>query len=243
MLLYHGTSERHLEAILRDGIKPRGKKGRGNWKHSVESNPSCVYLTTAYPIYFAGSAVRDDGRERLAVVEVDADDLDLFALLPDEDFLEQVSRKGGPAPTNRPMKYRTRWYRQRLREFSQYWQASIDGMGTCCYWGTLPAEAITRVALLDHDAHMRLIMHGMDPMISVANFQYCQHKYRNYTHWLFGDPLEEDPTDLTSKLNAEQFAELPEEMRKVIVAHKKYVIDRAGVEIRAINSAEGRTPT
>ena len=34
-LLYHGTSERHVADILKNGLKPRGKR-RGNWKHTIE---------------------------------------------------------------------------------------------------------------------------------------------------------------------------------------------------------------
>jgi hypothetical protein len=93
MKLYHGTAERHLPAILRDGLKPRGKR-KGNWSHSIESNADAIYLTNAYALYFAHSATdpKDNG-DRSVVLEIDTSKLDSFWLVPDEDWLEQVSRK------------------------------------------------------------------------------------------------------------------------------------------------------
>src|SRR5262245_7314903 len=132
MKLYHGTAERHLHKILKDGIRPRGAQ-RGNWKHSVESNPRCVYLTTAYPLHFAGAAVDPNAEnDRLTVIEVDTSKLFIGDLLPDEDFLEQATRKSGPAPIDKDMKYRTRWYRKRAHEYQQHWVTSIKYLGTCC---------------------------------------------------------------------------------------------------------------
>lgn len=191
MRLYHGTSESRLQTIFKEGIKPRGKK-KGNWKHTVESNASCVYLSAGYAIYFAGNSVKGK-EERLAIIEVDTSRLQMLDIFPDEDFLEQTSRKEGPAPTNKSMEYRTRWYRRRLPEFQSYWTLSVEHMGTCCYGGTVPVSAMTRVATLGHKTYMELIWCGMDPTITPMNWMICQAKYRNFIKWLFGDELEPDP--------------------------------------------------
>ena len=96
MRLYHGTAERFLRPILSEGIKPRGRK-KGNWKHTVESNPHAVYLTNAYPLHFAANVANE--KEKLAVIEVDTSRLHLLDIVPDEDFMEQATRNGnGPAP-------------------------------------------------------------------------------------------------------------------------------------------------
>lgn len=190
MKLYHGTSERHVKAILKEGIKPRGR-GTSNWKTTVESNPDAVYLTNAYPLHFAGAAVRGD--ERLAVIEVNTRELFILNLMPDEDFLEQFTRREGPAPVDKSMKYRTRWYRKRARDFQHYWLKSVDGLGTCCHLGTVPVSALMRVVYMDQATFGKLIVHGCDPMIHLLNYRLVGAKYRNYTHWLFNDPLEDDP--------------------------------------------------
>jgi hypothetical protein len=193
MLLYHGTAAKNVPDILAHGIRPRGKR-KGNWDHSVLSRRDAVYLSDAYPIYFAGIAAKD--KDDLAVVEVDTTHLAPFALVPDEDYLEQATRSGnGPAPIDKPMAFRTRWYRQRLGGFSQYWKDSVEGLGNAAYLGTVPTSAITRVATLDHDTYIKLILDGMDPMISLLNYRLMGTKYRNYVHWLFGDELEPDPWD------------------------------------------------
>ena len=54
--LYHGTSSRFLDRILKHGIKPRGK-GTSQWD-KFPSRPDLVYLTTAYPFYFAIQAIK-----------------------------------------------------------------------------------------------------------------------------------------------------------------------------------------
>jgi len=200
MKLYHGTAERHLPAILRDGLKPRGKR-RGNWSHTIESNPDAVYLTAAYAIYFAMTATdAADKSDRSVVLEIDTSKLDPFYLVPDEDWLEQVSRKQNSpstAPINKPMKYRTKWYRRRLLNYNDYWQDSLDGLGNCAYLDTIPAAAITRIAFIDRQTNADLmLMAGLDPTISLMNYRFVGQRYRNAMKKLFGEPVEEeDPFD------------------------------------------------
>lgn len=224
MKLYHGTSERKLPSILQQGIKPR-HKGAGNWCHSIESNPDFTYLTNAYALYFAGNAVK--GGERLAVIEVDADRLDPLRLAPDEDWLEQATRgqdrPGALAPADKPMKYRTRWYRRRLKNVlgTGYWQQSLNGLGTCNHYGTIPVVALTRVALVEFDTYMRLLLEGgLDPSISLMNYKIVGQKYRNASAWLF-DGIEPPDTGRP----------VPEEAKAAFVQ----VWSRDGIEVRQVN--------
>src|SRR5467141_3285301 len=91
--LYHGTSESSVESILKNGIIPRRLAKKDNWKHTISSNPSMVYLTDCYPGYFAQSAVKKD--ERWAIVEVELERLEKGKLFPDEDCIAQTLRNQG----------------------------------------------------------------------------------------------------------------------------------------------------
>lgn len=187
MRLYHGTSESKLKAILKDGIKPRGKKD-GNWKRTVKSNPTAVYLTDAYPLHFAMASAK--GKERLVILEIDTEALNYFKFAPDEDCLEQGTRKDpnfenvpGTEPFN--MKKRTQWFRDRaLKQFSHLWRKSLEMMGTCTYYGDIPPEAITRYSLVNNTIEVIL---AADPVICPLNYKILGPYYRQLTRMLFGE--------------------------------------------------------
>jgi hypothetical protein len=86
MILYHGTSERHLHAIQRHGLLPRRMTGESNWSGKVASKKGFVYLTDAYPVYFAvGPALGAEcAPADLLILKVDVDEDRLY---PDEDFI------------------------------------------------------------------------------------------------------------------------------------------------------------
>ena len=191
MKLYHGTSESRARKIMVDGLKPRGKSGKTNWKHSIESNPKAVYLTDAYPLYFAVQA--SDSGERWAVIEIETDLLDESKLHPDEDVLEQAGRKHDNIPV-KGMIERTRYYRGIARK-NPNWDKSLKFMGTCSYYGTIPPEAITRVVFVDPkklDGGFSLSL--IDCSISLVNYKFCGEKYRNVTQWVMGE--KKTPKDL-----------------------------------------------
>ena len=207
MKLYHGTSKKYLPRILEEGLKPRGKNGTNNWKHSVGSNPKTIYLTDAYALYFAHIA-SDNHNMDMIVIEIDTDKLNPFCIMPDEDWLEQTSRRGGPAPQDKSMHYRTKWYRKRLTNFQHYWKESLEGLGTCGYLGFISTESITRYAIIPDSRRGELILAGMDPQISIMNYHILKNKYRNWIRWTFGDPLvnHEDhfgDADYMKKINRE----------------------------------------
>lgn len=195
MKLYHGTSERHIERIMRRGLEPRGRNN-GNWKHTMLSRPDAVYMSNAYALYFAIQACRAK-KERPAIFEVDTLLLNPFSLHPDEDFLEQATRKQGNAPLDGDMKSRTAFYRERLEDYQDYWELSIEHMGNCCHIGTVPVRALTRLVTVDVKKQALLCWQALDPVISLLNYRFCKTKYRGMHKWIFDEPLGEDaPTEL-----------------------------------------------
>lgn len=184
MKLYHGTSESRARKIMVEGLKPRGKSGKTNWKHSIESNPNAVYLTDAYPLYFAVQA--SNGDERWAVIEVDTDLMDESKLHPDEDVLEQAGRNYDDLPKDWNMIKRTRWYRKQAVH-NPNWEKSLKYMGTCAYYGVIPVKAIIRVVFMDKSKYdTGFVLSCIDASICLMNYKFCGEKYRAITQWVMG---------------------------------------------------------
>jgi hypothetical protein len=234
--LYHGTSGKNARLAAFEGIHPRGKHGRTNWKRTVESNPDAVYLTDAYPLYFAINAAKGD--DDYAVIQIDTEKLDQLWLVPDEDVFEQAGRGKDDVKGN--MKQRTRWYRQRMKNWlaTDNWKVSLQAMGTCASLAPIPPEAITRIAYVPHDA-LQLAMEAGDASIMLANYRFCGPKYRNLTNALFGLPAEADPVgidefnfDLLTDEQRESFKGLIESRQR----HKELLAaDLARVKVEEIN--------
>jgi hypothetical protein len=202
MKLYHGTNGQWLSRILRTGLKPRGLSGgRSNWNHSVRSNPRCVYLTDSYAAYFAFNASRGN-EPQCAVIEIDTDLLDDTNLFPDEDFLEQASRRMKDAVPG-DMKQRTLHYRKNQFTYdwpcenpadgsmTTWWEASLTHLGTCSHRGEIPVSAITRAITWPHkpNAWMPFLI---DPTISLINQQICGDRYREITRNMLPDEFTSD---------------------------------------------------
>ena len=181
MLLYHGTSDRHVESILISGLLPRLASG-SNWEAaSCQEN---VYLTTAYAIYFAQNA-RSSFSEGLAIVEIDTALLaDQDALLADEDALAYLWAKGGLADPDGPRGVRDPravavHYASRLRYVAAAGyghEISLEVMGNCSHEGAIPASAITRVVTFSSDGGPWWLQFH-DPVVSPLNFRYQGSEY------------------------------------------------------------------
>lgn len=111
MILYHGTSAKNLDLILKQGLLPRSSTGHpGYWEDELQSKPDFVYLTNAYAAYFGMKAALDDDTE-VAILKVKVDESELY---PDEDFIaylhaEKSSRMIGQNKFNPhidPLEYR-----------------------------------------------------------------------------------------------------------------------------------------
>ena len=200
MLLYHGTTEAYANAALNQGILPRAQtKNKGNWKHTSNSRPDCIYLTTVYAGYFAGCATRVG---RWGIIEVDTDLIPENFMLPDEDYLEQLERPAPDSPgpawaalrkankikdRNARMIARTRWFRKHLTVFQDQWENSIIDLGNCAVLGGVPAEAITRVSFFNHRSNQFIAQAAMNPMISMLNYAIMREHYQAITNWFMGE--------------------------------------------------------
>lgn len=83
--LYHGTSTRHLESILRNGICPRGRKRSvdKNWP----SHPRRVYLSDAFAFKFGLDAMAN--KEGVVIFEVDTGLLPSWNFAADDDVVAE----------------------------------------------------------------------------------------------------------------------------------------------------------
>ena len=186
MKLYHGTSDIYTSKILKEGLIPRSTRSNGNWEEYV-SREDLVYLTTAYPWFFAmhTSAAVNDRDTKAVVFEIDLALLHECNLLPDEDFLVQVvaANQGVPLVEIHDEA------RDNIEGFAAVdgtprWQLSLAMLGTCSHKGAIPPSAITRYSVLDFEER---------PLLSAMAYNEGPHlggpheRYRQLTKWMFGD--------------------------------------------------------
>lgn len=236
MLLYHGTTEAFANAALNQGILPRDHtKSKGNWKHTANSRPDCVYLTTVYAGYFAGCATRTG---RWGIIEVDTDLIEETAMLPDEDYMEQSTtrrpvpnlpgpyaalRKANAIKDNKArMIARTRWFRKHLTVFQDQWKNSIIDLGNCAVYGGVPASAITRVSFFNHRSNQFVANCAINPMISVMNYMIMGAQYRELTKWFMGE-----------RVDYKAFGPFFDEKHENSI--REMLLDTSGLEVVTIN--------
>jgi hypothetical protein len=179
--LYHGTNEDFLPQMVADkGIAPRGTR-KGNWEH--ESLADRVYLTTAYPFYFAANT---EGEGRLTVLEIDADRLDPVRFRPDEDFVTHCIFTGWKS-REEMQKVHQRSVKE-VDNYADYWKSSLDMLGNIAYLGKVPLTAVSRICFYDIKCRrLELTSFFMDPSISPRNYRFCGQQYRGLVEWMFGD--------------------------------------------------------
>jgi hypothetical protein len=171
--LYHGTRSGVLAAVARDGLRPRGTNGRGNWDHTVPSNESAVYLTVSYGLYFARSA-QSDGTP--TILEIDTARLRAELLVADEDGLALTEQSSG---THGNAEY----WREEIHKVPAF--RTLESLGNCAYLGVIPPEAISRVLILNEAEALRLTLQACDPVIAPVNFLLFGEEYVAFTQWLF----------------------------------------------------------
>lgn len=186
MKLYHGTTEKNAESIMKSGkIKPRGlRKVASNWKETVESNEKTVYLTDIYGAYFAAAVTKPP--ERWAIIEIESDELDKRLMVPDEDYLEQATRDNAELNIGGTMKERTEVFRSNISKFKYLWRDSIENMGTCGYMGEVSLKVFTKVVMYKPVSNKVITYAAIDPTITIMNHRYCGNRYRALTRWFMG---------------------------------------------------------
>src|SRR3990172_3590894 len=113
MKLYHGTKYKFLDIILKYGLAPRTDK-KSNFE-DLPSHPEMVYLSTAYPWYYA--VLTEEGLGKGVVFEIDLDILDPSKLYPDEDFIVQTLNE-----QNKEQEIEHSDIRENLLLYQAYWQ-------------------------------------------------------------------------------------------------------------------------
>jgi hypothetical protein len=136
MLIYHGTRVENISSILRLGLLPRMSEN-SSW-HNLPSRDDAVYLSNAFAPFYAHHCDMSMG----SLVEIDLGFLGQNYLCPDEDFLEQSHKNLDVGDT---IEERTGWFRDNLKSFQHLWQDSLQELGNCCYIGTIPLSAISRI--------------------------------------------------------------------------------------------------
>ena len=186
-VLYHGTSFAALPHIAAAGLRPRDARGPSNWKRTIESNPETVYLTNSYALSFAENAVGegDEIEQPCAIIEVDCENASVLAHLhADEDAIEQASRGRDHLPKGWGMVERTRYYRAITHRYPAL--PSLAALGTCGHRGAISPGAIKRVAVITSAKACELTFGGgIDPMITVLNYQVVGSDYRAFLKWVF----------------------------------------------------------
>lgn len=214
MILYHGTSERHVERILKEGLRSRKfTKMQSNFTRHP-SHTEMVYLSNCYAPYFAAHASKDG---RWAVIEVD---IDVENLLPDEDFLAQASR-GTHRIQTLSLEERTAEFKEDLHAYADQALESLKHLGTVAHDAFVRKSEIKRIALFDHSKNMYMAIMALDPSISLINHKILGNHYETLTRWFFEPVQPEELHSMTwAVFNADQ---------RQILAER--VQNRAGLEL------------
>jgi hypothetical protein len=236
MKLYHGTNIRYLDTILKQGLSPRqntkGKK-KGNWTISP-SHQDMVYMSTAYPWYYAVMAheIKKDDFTKGVVFEIDTDALDQEQLYPDEDFVWQVMKEHIPGLKHPDV-------RKNLTDYQYLWKKSLKYSGCICHEGIIPASAITRYCVVDFKKRANVGREMLQPTISIENYQICGRKYNKLNKWCFGD-IKELPFLSEAKVFCKSMRKSgTEKTMQSLYDHWKHCVeywtpeskDRSGIEV------------
>jgi hypothetical protein len=222
--IYHGTTETIGRRALTEGLKPRNLTGKSNWKHTVESNPTLIYLTTAYAPYYALQAVKERKGVKFAIVEIETDLLDETKMRPDEDFIEQATRrdeKNSAGIRGKTMNERVEYVRNHIDEFSSSWLLSVQHLGNCAFKGVIKKTAITKVSVVDISKCKSMCFEAMEPVISLANYKICGAQYRMLNRWFMGESVTVDEWFQTQSVNPLNFMNEKEKASAIKTMTKK----------------------
>lgn len=183
MILYHGTSTEYLPQILEKGLHPRDVTGvKSNWEDGVESKPDLVYLTNAYPVFFAIATTKDGYQPVVLQVEVDED-----SLYPDEDFLSYCLRQQDKE-AGRPelvLKEYNKNAHPRLNKSLA--RLSLDHNGVVAVDRVSPQQIIKHLVL---ESDGRLMFIGGDAQPTPMNYIILGEEYRNCIETLFAEGVD-----------------------------------------------------
>jgi hypothetical protein len=183
-----------------------------------------VYLTVAYAPYFSICASRKYDTERMAIVEFDTDRLNVKKLRPDEDYIEQGSRgQNIPVLKGLDMKARTEYIRNHIDNYAYLWPMSVDGLGTVCYKGSIPPNAITRISAYSADDNHDALHMALDPAIAIMNYKIMGDKYKALTRFFMGDEIK--PEELLSFQIPQEHLDKDERWAELVANDKQQLAD------------------
>ena len=168
--VYHGTTERVLERILQEGIKPRRKKD-GNWKGNLQSRSDLVYLTYCYGAYYASMACKKNDKAVILKIELDENKIPLY---PDEEFLVHAFDLMKGKPNRKTFLKIIKDINP--KEYKELWKKSLDFLGTVSTDFIAPEYII---AYTKQRNSLDFILH-CDPSISPLNYKFCGQMYREH---------------------------------------------------------------
>lgn len=178
--LVHGTTNRHLTAILANGLLPRRLTGNNNYSDALQSKPSRVYLTSAYAPVFGLNAMADSETEQVVLIEVAPERLRQTGnLRPDEDYI-------------------TLWKDAKKYPKTDLWRRSLLEMGVCSYQGSIPVREFRRVSVIEVPENVWCYW---DAGISVMGHTFFGRYYQAWTRHCLGYPVQ--PQDFHNAVNAE----------------------------------------
>jgi hypothetical protein len=160
--LFHGTSKKHLDSILRRGLQPRGTNP-SNWE-DFPSAPDRVYLTRSYAIFFAIKSAYLTNTDPV-IIEVDVQD----NLVADEDYLAQCKWKDKELNflQDKTLEDKTLYWKIRSPAYPMMAEHSLNKLGNCCHMGTIKPKQIKSWMSFRKDNEIAL---SHDPTITIQNF-------------------------------------------------------------------------
>jgi len=181
MFVYHGTAASHYDSIIESGIFPRENEA-GCWDKNA-SVPEHVYLTDCYAGYFAYNAASLLEEDVLMVVEVDLSLLDESRLFPDEDFIVYAA-KDVPEGVDKH-----EWVKGHIHDYQEFWKESLSFLGNVAHRGTVPIDAVTRIARMSVKSAPEVVYGIIDAQVSPLNKKFVGDTHAAYTKYIMGDPV------------------------------------------------------
>lgn len=176
MKLFHGTSTKYLDSILRDGIQPRNATGidttdRFESGTDFLSAPNHVYLSRNSARYAISTpfADNDPGDEDLdaeaavahapVLIEIDSANLDESKFRPDEDWLAILAYQMRRSKCGQADDLDTDEGFESLRQLqseicadmnlnSHLWELCLERCGSVAHFGAIPTTAFSKVHIL-----------------------------------------------------------------------------------------------
>ena len=172
MKLYHGTSERNLDSILKNGLTPATLNSNHHWESCCPqiTDEGSVYLTPGFPIHHAVGSCYDGSKG--IVLEIDSEHLDESSIYPDENFM--LSRE------LIDLKWDKKKIRDKIINKKDMWKKSLQEFESISYDKPIDKKAIKRYCIIDWEKRRNMI----DLVLNEFNFRKVKYPF---ARWLFNE--------------------------------------------------------